>query len=366
MSTTYRAFGPFNGLLPQAVQNMVIGFMRDPKTFPFTEYCQYVPAPEIQFMYFKLNPDDPLRLGDVDNYTWARDDYRPTGKAFQLQGEWLNDRTQRWDFPYTLGEDTIRVWKQAGIDVRQLFDDTRASHAALHRAKRVIDGLSTAFTGAQTGDVQSLLGTADPVFFDNSSGTELLSTDTQNPNFQVIKKTFQEVKKRINLATNGVLKGDELIAVMGPKVANAIAASGEIVNAVKQSPLAVQLTDPNIVNWNLPSSYGGFKLVVEDTPLVYVNQNAAGTVADVTVSTQKDYMLNTDTIYFLSRKGGLDGGYGRRQFATVQIYHFGGEARVEAFSEPKHELIEGHIRMDDKVVFPATQAGFALTNVLST
>lgn len=360
----YKAFGPFNGLLPQAVQNMVIGFMRDPKTFPFVEYIQYVPAPEIQFMWFQMHPDDPVRLGDVDKYAWARDDYRPTGKAFQLQGKWVDDSTVRYDFPYTVGEDTIRVWKQAGIDVKNLYDDTRASHAALHRAQRIVTGLSTAFTGNQTGTPQDLLGTADPVYFDYSSGKELLTTDNANPNFQSIKRTFMKVKKRINLATNSVVKGDELIAVMGPAVAEVIAKSGEMVEFLKQSTFAKELTDPNVVNWNLPGSYGGFKLVVEDTPIAYVNQQADGGIADVTVASEKDYLLADDTIYFLTRKGGLDGGYGKRQFATVQVYTWGGEARVEAFSEPKHELIEGHIRMDDKVVFPASVAGFALTDVL--
>lgn len=354
---TMRAFGPFNGLLPQPVQNMVIGFMRDPKTFPLAEYVQYVPAPEIQFMYFKLHPDDPLRLGDLDQYAWARDDYRPTGKSFQLQGDWVDDRTQRWDFPYTLGEDTVRVWRQAGMDVKGLFDDTRASHAALHRAKRVVDGLATAFTGNQTGTPAALLGQPG-AYFDRSSGNEL------DPNFQVVKKTFNRVKRRINLATNSVVKGDELIAVLPPVVAEKIAESGEMVEFLKQSSYARDLTDPNVQNWNLPPAYAGFKLVVEDTPIVFINQKADGSVADVTVPSQKDYLLNTDSVYFVVRKGGLDGGYGKRQFASVQIYTWQGEARVEAFSEPKHELIEGHIRMDDKVVFPASAAGFALTDVL--
>lgn len=197
------------------------------------------------------------------------------------------------------------------------------------------------------------------MYFDLSSGTE------SDPNFQVIKKTFNRIKKRINLATNSVVKGDELIAVIPPAVAQAIAEAGEVVNAVKQSPYATQLTDPNIVNWGIPDSYAGFKLVVEDTPICFINQKTDGTVADVTVPSQKDYLLNTDTIYFLVRKGGMDGGYGKRQFATVQCYHFGGEAKVEAFSEPKHQLIDAHVVMDDKIVFPAATTGFALTDVLS-
>jgi hypothetical protein len=167
------------------------------------------------------------------------------------------------------------------------------------------------------------------------------------------------------LSTNSAVRGAEMMAVLPPTVAEAMATSGEIVNFLKQSIHARDLTDPNIEEWGLPPSYAGFKLVVEDTPRVYINQHDDGSVAEVTIPSQKDYILDNNTIYFVSRVGGLDGGYGFRNFSTVQVYHFGGEARIEAFSEPKHDLVEGHVVLEDNIQVPAVISGFQLTNVVS-
>lgn len=361
---TMRAIGAFNGLLPEPT-GMVIGYIRDPKSFPYLQYAQLVPAPDVQFSYYTLHPDDPTSLPRLNDFDWAYDDYRPTGKAFKLRGEWSESRTNRYDFPYTIGEETIRVWQKAGFNVRQLYDATRASHAALHRATRVCQGLLDAsWASYNTAEPYSLLGLASAVYFDDSSGEELLVTGNANPNFQLIRRTFNRIKRRIHLSTNGVVRGDELIAVLPPAVAEKIAESGEMVNFLKQSPYAKDLTDPNIVDWNLPPRYAGFKLVVEDTVKCFINQKADGTVADVTVAAQKDYLFDEDSILFVSRPAGLDGGYGYQSFSTCQVYHKGGEARVEAFSDAKHEMVEGHIVMEDKVVTPSLVSGFKLTNVL--
>ncbi len=178
------------------------------------------------------------------------------------------------------------------------------------------------------------------------------------------------VKRRINLATNAAVTGAEHIAVISPIVAEKMAYAGEIVNFLKQSQYARELTSPNMENWGLPESYGGFRLVVEDTPRALINPEADGSIADVSVPSEKDYILAGDDVYFVSRvggeNGGLDGGYGFKNFSTVQLYHFNGEGRVEAFSEPKHELIDGHVVMEDCPVVAAPVSGFKLTNVLST
>lgn len=361
---TLRALGAFDGLLPQPT-GMVVGFLRNPQAAPYLRYAQLVPAPEILFMYYRLDPDEPVRLVDLNDFAWAYDDYRPSGRAFDFKAEALEARVQRWDFPWQLGEATIRVWTKNGIDPRNLYNQVRANHASLHRAVRVISGLTGATWGGNGAVLNTLMGTVG-AYYDKSSGQQYLPDGTDNPNFQIIKKSFQRVKRRISLATNNAVTGNELVAVMSPVVAEAVAASGEMVEFLKQSQFAKELTNPNLADWGLPQSYGGFNLVVEDTPRCFINQHADGTVADVSVPAQKDYILNTDTVYFLSRPMGLDGHYGQQNFSTIQVYHYGGEGRVEAFSEPKHELVEGHIVMEDKVLVPAIISGFQLTDVLST
>lgn len=370
---TLRAIGPYNGVVPEAT-GMVVGFVRDPKTFPYLKYTQLVPAPEVNFMFWTLDPDEAVRLYDLTRYTWGYDDHRPAGFDFDVKGQWTADQIRRWDFPYSIGNTTQRVWGKQGISPKMLYDRIRASQAAVHRANRVVNtmlgGTELASTGGPVGwsnytaTMQTILG-ASGVYVDTSSGSEFDGAGNPNPNFQNIKTLFQKIHRRINLATNSAVRGGEIIAVIPPTVAEAMATAGEIVNFLKQSVHATDLTNPNIEEWGIPPSYAGFKLVVEDTPRCFINQHDDGTVANVTVPSQKGYIYDDGSITFLSRVGGLDGGYGFRNFSTLQLYHFGGEARVEAFSEPKHDLVEGHIVMEDKIELAANFSGFRVTNVLS-
>lgn len=359
---TLRAFGPFNGTLPIPT-GMAIAFVRDSKKFPFLNYMQLVPAPEINFMYFKLDPDEPARLKALNEYAWAYDDYRPSGRAFSVRGDWTSSTTMRWDFPYQIGEATLRIWRKNGIDPKMIYDQLLTHKANLHRAQRCLD-VVTGASYEQSTDLNTLLGISG-ASWNKSSGEEFDGGGTENPNFQIVKKTFMAIHRRLHLATNAVASLDDMIAILPVDVAMALSYSGEIVNLMKQSQYADQLKTVQYKRWGLPEELYGVKLVVEDTPRVFINQKADGTVADVTVASEKDYILTGDTVYFGLRQGGLDGGIGMKNFSTWQLYHFNGESRVEAFSEPKHELIEGHIVMEDRPLAVATVAGFKLTDVLS-
>lgn len=367
---TMRAFGPFNGAMPQPT-GMIVGYMRDPASFPYLTYTQLVAAPEIQFMYFAMNSDDAARMPRLNDNAWGYDDYRPTGKGFNLQGEWIESRTQRIDFPYTIGNATQRIWQKGGINVKALFDQIRAGHAQLHRATRCVNALvDAAWTANHTSSLNTLLGTTDS-YFDTSSGQELLNSGNQNENFLLIKRAFNIVKRRIHLATNGAVGRQQLYAVIPPVVAESISKSGEMFEALKQYKSGKELIDlpegvtKNVEDWNIPPRYAGFWLVVEDTARVKIDRQADGSIADVTVASEKDYILDEDSILFVSRPGGLDGVAGGKSFSTLQCWHFNGEARVEAFSEPKHDLVEGHIVMEDKVLTPSLISGFKMTDVLA-
>lgn len=357
--------GAFSGTMPVPT-DMLIGFIRDPKTFAYLQYAQLVNAPEIEFLYAKIDPDDAIRIVDLDDFAWSYDDHRPTGKSFQPRVSWIDDRIQRYDFPYTVGEATLRVWRKNGIDPKMIYDTMRSQHAALHRAARVVAALAANLTGSSTATLNTLLGTAG-ANLSRSSGTQNLVDGTPDPNFQLFKRMLNRIKRKIHLATNGAIGRDSLCAVIPPNIAQAWSESGECFEALKQSQFAKELQDlPDpMQDWNIPRRLAGFNLIVEDTPRVFVNQKTDGTVADVTVSSQKDYILNTDTVYITSRPGALDGGYGKQNFSTVQVYTFEGGSKVEAFSEPKHELVEGHVVLQDKVLVPATASGFAVTACLS-
>ncbi len=366
---TMRAIGPFNGTLPIPT-GILVGYLRDPSRFPYLVYSQVIEAPDVNFMYHKMNSDEPVRVPRENDNVWAYDDYSPTGKGFSAQVEAIPDRIGRWCFPYTIGEQTIESWRKAGFELKMMYDEIRGQQFQVHRAWRVVKSLATAtYNTWNTATPQALLGTASPVYFDRSLGSATLPDGSLDDRFLVIKRTFNAIKRRMNLATNGSVDRKDYYAVIPPLVAEAMSNTHEIQEALKQSQYAKELTDlpggnSNVEDWNIPARYAGFNLVVEDTPRVKINQKANGDVADVTVASEKDYILDTDSIYFTSRPGGLQGVYGKKSFSTVQIYTHKGDARVEARSDQWNELIEGRIVAEDKVVVPDTVSAFKLTDVL--
>lgn len=358
---TMRYMGPFNGTMP-IPSGIVQGMLRDVKKLPYLNYAQLVPAPEVLFSYWKIDPDEAVRITDLNANEWAYGSYAPTGQN-RLRMEMLADRVDRKNFPWTIDYATARIWKKNGIDPKQLIDPVEMSRAKLHLALRAIAALTGASWGGNTATLAALLGTSG-VYMDDSIGDQLTGAGNVDPRFLIIKRAFLAVKKYLHVANNGALTGEEFVAVIPPAVAVAISNSGEMFEAMKQQRDAGVLIDPNLETWGLPNSYGGFKLVVEDTVRANENPKAAGTAA--TIFSGKDFAFNTDTIYFVSRVGGLDGGYGFKNYSTLQIFTYNGEARVEMKDEPWHELMEGRIVTEDKVIAPATSSGFALTDVLST
>src|SRR4051794_6370481 len=128
---TMRSIGPFNGLLPEPT-GVLVAFLRDPSAFPYLQYTQLIPTEEAQFRYFLLNYDEPHRVPRENDYVWAYGDYRPTGKGFSVQGEWTETRTNRWDFPYTVDDETVRNWQKAGFSLKNMYDQIRGAQFQTH------------------------------------------------------------------------------------------------------------------------------------------------------------------------------------------------------------------------------------------
>ena len=378
----YRAMGPRNAVLPAATAT-VVGFMRNPDRFPYQRYVQFVPldtATEGLYRFPTIEPDEPARLVSYAEFAWGWDDARPEGEGFQPRVTWTAGETKRFAFGYKLGERTNGAWsRNTKIKPEGLYSRMRLGHAMLHRASRAVDAVrGFAWPAYNTATLQALLGTpATPVYIDLSSGTELMpASGNQNPNFQVIKKLQNVVMRRLDLLTNGALTGNEFCMVVGPRVAQNMAISGEIVHYLAKSPFADKLMERN-KKWGVPDEYNGWQIVVEDTPRVFVRPNDSGTFANpatalgslpvgfVTQPNQKDYIWNDDSIMFCSRAGGLDGQYGEDNFSTVQMYHYNGIARVKADTDNWNEIVRGSIDIEDDFKVAAPLSGFLLTGTLS-
>ena len=159
------------------------------------------------------------------------------------------------------------------------------------------------------------------------------------------------------------MKPTSLVTVLSPKAAIATAASPEMQNYCRESPHSKEILekglDPQYSLWGLPAQYKGFKFVVEDAPIVTEYPKADGTEA----TANRTRLKNDTTAVIVSRQGGLDGEYGAPSFSTIQIYHYGAITQVEAFDEPKHRRVEGHVVTDCAVELAASVAGYLVTNI---
>lgn len=380
----YRAMGPRNAALPQAT-GQVVGFLHDPSLWPYMNYVQLVPLPEEcngVYRYPIIEPDAPVQLVYPKTFGWGWDDKRPSGETFKPRVRWDSGQTSRYSFGWTLGERTQRAWlNSTKIDPKTIYDRMRLNQAMLLRASEAVDTVRGAsFAAYNTSSLNTLLGTPAPaVYFDKSSGTELLPSGNPNPNFQIIKQAQNIIMRRIDLQCNGAVTGEEFVMVIGPLVAQAIAKSGEIVNYLKQQEGAKEDLMKRNKKWGVPDAYNGWTIVVEDTPRVFFQTLADGTTfASPTTATsitgsgssvaynQRDYIWNDDTIVFCSRAGGLDGNYGFASFSTFQMFHYNGLAKVTAQTDQWNEILEGAIDLEHQFKAPALMSGFKLTGTLST
>lgn len=383
MAAGYRAMGPRNAVLPAATAS-VIGFMRNPDMFPYQKYVQFVPLDDVSnglYRFPTIHPDDPARIVNYAEFAWGWDDPRPAGEGFKPRVIWTAGETSRYSFGYTLGQRTQDAWaKNTKINPQNLYSKMRLGHAMLHRASRAVDAIrGYSWPSYNTSTLQSLMGSPTPaVFYDQSSGQETLPSGLPNPSFQIIKKSQNVIMRRLDLLTNGALTGNEFCMVFGPKVAQKIAESGEIVNYLKQQAGAKQDLMVRNGKWGIPDEYNGWQLVVEDTPRVYIRPtDTTTTFADPTTAStrtgsgasvaynERDYVWNDDTILFTSRAGGLDGQYGENNFSTVQMFYYGGLATVVGETDTWNQVIKGAIDIEDDFKVAAPISGFKLTQTLS-
>lgn len=369
--------GAFNGVLPVPT-GIVVGHLRDPKLMPYLRYAQFVPAPERIFSYTKIDPNLGTRLPNMNTFAWGYDDDRPQDKTFQIRYKMQESRVKRWNFTTHIGNATQSIWQKQGINYQALANSARLNQAHTHRAQRCLDALTSAnwVSGFNSGTPQTLLGLDNPAYFDDSSGTQRLSTDLKDPNFQIIRRTLQQVMRKMMFNTSNAVVVEDFIWVLDPIGAQTIARSGEMVEFMKQSPQAFTITPEGLTNYNrynLPESYADFKIVVEDTIRVYTNEQITdeGEVDDVAIGAgTKDYILPAGTSYFLCRvktmgeNNGLDGISGVPSYSTLQIYTYNGEARVEAYSDAENDKVRSHIVLEDCPLVPTTISGFKLTGFL--
>lgn len=333
-----------NTFIPQMVQdNLIVGFARNKDDYSVNKYVQIIPTPKNRAYYMKIDGSTAVRLTNTDlrNIVWPDGQKRPDMDNDVAEFEFVQIDTKRHNFGFTVGQLAV---EQAQWDVVSTNAGFAANRAMVARTIAV----HTALSGASWGDNTATATVAGGGKVDTGTATD--------PRF---KKAKNYAAQQIRKATFGAVKANDLICVMAPKVAEAIAASQEIHSYIKESPFALaQLRGdaPNQnANWGLPESLYGTRIIIDDAFRVSSKRNATTTT---TVS-----VFDEDTIYFLSRPGGMVMPYGGVSFSTVQLF-VREEMNVEAQQDTFNRRIQGAVADDYGAYVVAPASGYKLTDVL--
>ena len=363
MAQQFRYLSAYNGYLPKET-GMVVGFIRKPENFALNKWVQYIPTPAPLAAYNVLGFDESVRIPLGNNttvvnsaFSWEDGDPRPMGDANKHQFQLVPFRTLRFDYPWTLGYESIEnaSWKPKLVHM-----DDSISRAMTARTLRVVQFLEQATNWVAAGTSTQINVAAANTLNGGHGNFTTASDDPGNPNYNAIMRTLLAAARQINLATNARVKMKDFRVVLSPGLAIAMAETPELTNYVRESPVAMQMIkqgfsdDENL--WGLPERYKGFQMVVEDAPIVYDFPNSSGTEATV----NRQYIKPDNTAYMLSRPGGLDGTYGSKSYSTIQLYHYGALLEVEVFDDPRNRRVDGHVTENIREALPVPQSGYLI------
>ncbi len=362
MANTLRYLSAYNGYLPEAT-GQVIAFAQKPDSFSLNEYCQFYETPTSIAAYQQLSRDAFVRVASVNEDVWEDGDTRPTGQDRQVKQVFIPFKTQRRERGTTLGYKAIE--QTVGWKPKVTHQDVCLMQTMTAMTQRVVTLLTTAANwSGQTATATALNGGAG-VWVNNPGGS-----DPTSPTYYAILKTLQRAHAFIHLLTNGAVKQKDLCFIVSPILAMDMAVTPEINEYCRSSPAAREILenglDAQFNMWGLPRLYRGFKLVVEDAPIVTAidtANEAEVTVTDVTSTTaSRRYIFPSDQCVVVSRVGALEGNVtGGPNFSTVQIPYYEKRMEVEGFNDTENRRFRTSVVVDQAEVLAAPVSGYQIT-----
>lgn len=263
-----------------------IEFSRNPKRFALNRYIKLQPVKRNVGKYLRVDEKNHSRLvgANLDAYVWADGDECPIPNDTADQYDLDEYRTIRRVFSNREG-DLAREqadWNMGAVQMR-----TQAQKAMTARTLLVHQGLANInnWPAAHRIDVGTTSGLGHL--------TGALSTEPR------IKRLFARATERIMLATNSVVRREDLRFVINPETARIMADTQEIIDVIKQSPNAFDMLtgQTGFTEWQLPKYLYGVELVVEDAVITTTPRQAA--------TQTSTWVMGSAIGYFMSRPGGL-------------------------------------------------------------
>lgn len=357
-----RYLNSLNGYLPE-LTGQVIAFVSTPEEFSVNSYVQYVMSENENAAYQEIARDEFVRVQNIDQDVWAPGAKRPDPDQSKLAHRMIPFRTQQRSrgSPVSYREIEQAVnWKPKEAYSRK--DVMQTKTAETQRVMTLLENPAN-WVGS-SASANTLNG--------GFGGWKNASADPNSPNYLAIFKTLVQVSIIINLNTNKMVKGSDLVFIIDPNSAAMIAQTPELQDYVKQSYSSYEILkdgfDPQFEMFGVPRRYRSFRFQVEDAPIV--TSNALESAADVPNLTApadqtqaRHFIKAPSTCLCVSRPGKLEGTMGGPNFSTVQIYYYRKRMEVKGFNDEKNELWEQFVSLNQVEVLAAPISGFQITGI---
>lgn len=322
-----------------------VEFSRNPKKFAINRYIKQIPVKQDSGYYLKITTDEAARITQVNlaQSLWPDGAAANPGDDFRAEHEFPKYKTQRHLTAFSLGDKAV---EQADWEIIASYSRMAAQLRMTERTQKVVTALTdTANWGTNYETCTNLVG-----------GKLDVSTTTLN----YIKELNQVVANNIHLATGGAVSWEDMIMVMNPLTAAKISRSAEFVEHLIQSPFALAQVRGDAPNqnmkWGLPEQLFGMKVEIEDAVKVTSRKGATRAAS---------YILDTGTIYYVSRPEGLIGSEGVPSFATLGLFVYE-DMTVETKKDADNRRTAGRVVDDFGVEFLAPATGFLVTAATET
>lgn len=341
------AFSGQNTYIPstESTGNLLVAYSRNPNAFTLPQYVGYRMVDKMEGFFTIINPDESARIINQQDYDWPPGNDAP--KYFGQNNQFFTYQlyvTRRKAYPFIADQ----------LAVQQGSWPVLAAHAASVAAKAMTDRTITVLNALNTGgltsnSVATIVGAGGATWANTQ-----FNSGPGSANYLNIKKSLFGVVQTINQATNATVGWKDLVLIVSPGLAAAMAESDEVHGYMKSTQFAMEVTKGvNFIGqWGLPDFLYGLKVIVEDCVQV---------TSQVAAARSSSYVLANNVAYVISRKEGLQANTFGPSFNTINCFFHQDEMTVESKYDDENRRFSGRVVQNFAAVVQAPITGYQIT-----
>jgi hypothetical protein len=343
--------GASNTYIPSyEATGILIKYTRNPTYFRINRYVKELTVKEDMGYYLTLDPDQPYRVVNINDYLWEDSADAPGGRQERQGFAFQPYRTTRYCFAFSLGRKGVQqaVWAVV------------AEHAAMQAAKSM-----TVRTMIVVNLINSTANWTGPGSTNTSAvGGKWSTQGTSNTNaVPYLQNDLNTALIAIEQASGGIVTDEEALQfTMNPVEGRGVSASDEYRGYIKGSPDALAaITDQRNPNrkYGLAPFIYGLRLVIENAIVVTTPKSA--NITPPLNAQARSYVWPSAIAAITSRPQGIVAPEVQTlDFSTVALRFYENQT-VETKSDPDERREVGRVVEDFCASLQAPQTGYLFT-----